>query len=257
MSERLQKVLAALGHGSRREIERWIRAGRVRVDGEIAELGVRVTADSDVALDGKKIRLEKRLFAPQTPRLLIYHKPVGEISSRTDARGRPTVFDRLPPLARERWVSIGRLDINTSGLLLFTNDGQLANRLMHPSAGLDREYQCRIIGAVSRDAIANLTRGVALDGKLCRFLSVCAHRQRSDAANRWYTVIVQEGRYREVRRLWEAVGCRVSRLKRTRYGAIKLPRHLKPGQFLEVEPNRVSQLLASLGKDKRIPGERA
>lgn len=227
--ERLQKVLARAGIASRREAEVWIRDGRVQVDGKPAQTGQLVTTSSRVVVDGKPVRLRPA----RQGKVLAYHKPVGRICSRSDPAGRPTVFDDLPRLRGGRWISVGRLDFNTSGLLLFTTDGELANRLTHPSQGLDREYLCRVQGQVSKEFLKNLREGIDLDGRAARFESVSF--EGGGGANRWYRVVIREGRYREVRRMWAVGGFRVSRLIRVRYGPVQLPRNLKPGGYMNLD----------------------
>ena len=239
MTERLQKHLASLGLGSRREIEGWIRADRVVVDGQIAELGCRVDDLSEIIVDG--VTIGRRGGDLRQSRVLIYHKTEGEICTRDDPAGRPTVYRGLPSLDKGRWISVGRLDFNTTGLLLFTDDGELAHRLMHPKFGLEREYLCRLYGEVTPTKISQLKKGIHLDGKLCSFDKVRLRRGLSK--NQWYEVVVHEGRYREIRRLWAAVNCTVSRLVRIRYGAIELPRDLKPGNVRELDTNDLAKLL--------------
>ena len=219
---RLQKFLADKGYGSRREIEGWISEGKISIDGKVAQLGDRVSEKNRISVEGRVIR--KRI-EPMKARVLVYNKPEGEICSRDDPGKRPTVFKHLPRLRGSRWVIVGRLDINTRGVLLFTNNGDLANQLMHPTYGLEREYLCRVFGKVEESAIAKLQEGITLDGETIRFLQV--KRQRGEGSNTWYNVVVGEGKYREVRRMWEAVGCRVSRLVRVRYGNVVLPRNLR------------------------------
>jgi 23S rRNA pseudouridine2605 synthase len=223
---RLQKLLAAAGLGSRREIEQWIAAGRVSVRGQIAKLGDRASPEDDVRLDGRPIRRA----APSAPRVLLYHKPVGELVTRSDPQDRPTVFSALPP---GRWVAVGRLDLNSSGLLLFTDSGELANRLMHPRYELEREYAARIRGELSPSEKKQLLEGIALDGGQARFDRIETYR-RGAGSNRWYRVVLREGRNREVRRLFEAVGHAVSRLVRLRYGPVALPPDLPPGRWREL-----------------------
>jgi 23S rRNA pseudouridine2605 synthase len=229
---RLQKLLAAAGLGSRREIESWIVAGRLTVAGRKAQLGQRVSRTDAIALDGRPIALAA---SSGSVRVLAYHKPAGEIVSRSDPGERASVFDRLPPLAGAKWTAIGRLDLNTSGLLLFTDSGELANRLMHPRYGLEREYAVRVRGAIDEARRQRLLAGIRLEDGVASFASIeeLGHG-RQEAANRWYRVTLKEGRYREVRRLLEAVDRPVSRLIRTRFGPISLPRDLAPGTWREL-----------------------
>ncbi len=240
--ERLQKLLAATGHGSRRGIEQWIRAGRVRVDGRVATLGERVTGREDIRLDDSPLAIAGRAADDH----LLYHKPVGEITTRSDPQGRPTVFERLPAPRDGRWIVVGRLDVNTSGLLLFTTDGALAHALMHPSAAVEREYLVRVRGRPTASAVRQLRHGVALEDGIARFDSIRATDGRGAGAHAWYRVTLREGRNREVRRLWLAVGHEVSRLIRLRYGPIELPRDLRPGQWRRLDTAQVVALRASL-----------
>jgi len=235
---RLQKYLAALGIGSRRKIETWIAEGRVRVNGRIAILGDHVNMHSHISIDGKPVKLKP---AAKKRRVLLYNKFEGEISTRSDPQRRPTVFRKLPKLKGERWVAVGRLDINTSGLILFTTDGLLANKLMHPRQELEREYLCRVYGKVSTQSIEQLQKGITLDSYSVHFYSI--RRQLGGGSNTWYSVVVREGKYREVRRMWAAVGCKVSRLIRIRYGNIELPKYLKQGQWIELGFQDISALL--------------
>jgi len=225
-AERLQKLLAAAGLGSRREIEGWIAAGRVTVNGQAARLGDRAGPGDAVAVDGKTVQHAK---ATQ-PRVLLYHKPVGELVTRSDPEGRRTVFDSLP---QGRWLAVGRLDLNSSGLLLLTDSGELANRLMHPRYELEREYLARIRGPLQRSEQERLLEGIPLDGVPARFESIRSERE-SKGTNRWYRVVLKEGRNREVRRLFEALGHAVSRLVRVRYGPVELPADLAPGRWREL-----------------------
>lgn len=241
-SERLQKVLASAGLGSRRDMEGFIRAGRITVNGATAHLGMRVEARDRVLLDGRPIRQAP----PALPRVLLYHKPEGEIVSRDDPVGRPSVFGRLPRLAGARWLNIGRLDFNTSGLLLFTTSGDFANRLAHPRFQLDREYAVRTRGALTAEEIAHLKRGVELDDGPARVEELSAGG--GEGTNRWYRVLVREGRNRLVRRLFEAVGHPVSRLIRVRFGPVALPPRLRRGQSRELAPDDVTALLRALGE---------
>lgn len=242
-NEKLQKVLARAGLGSRRELEDWIRAGRVQVNGNTAQLGDRVGARDQVSVDGRPVRLVDA--EAQLRRVLIYHKPEAEICSRRDPEGRPSVFTNLPRLSGARWIAVGRLDFNTSGLLLFTTDGELANALMHPSTGIDREYLCRVLGDVDQDMLQRLREGVLLDDGMARFTDITA--SGGEGANRWYTVCLVEGRNREVRRLWESQGVQVSRLKRVRYGPIFLQSRLKQGRFEDLPPEQILQLYQAAG----------
>ena len=237
--ERIQKLLAAAGLGSRREIETWIAAGRITVRGRVAQLGDRAAPGDEVLLDQKKIRFEAN---EAEPRLLLYHKPVGELVTRSDPQGRPTVFERLPRPGAGRWIAVGRLDFNTSGLLLLTDSGELANRLMHPRAEIEREYEVRIQGGLTDPAMRRLLEGVTLDDGPARFLVLQELKDRKQTgANRWYRVVLTEGRNREVRRMVEAVGARVSRLVRVRFGAFRLPPDLAPGRCIDVDPDRAGE----------------
>ena len=240
--EKVQKVLARAGLGSRREIERWVEAGRVAVNGKAARLGDRVDDHDRLAVDGRTVDL-----APaQEARCILYHKPPGEVCSRSDPEGRRTVFGRLPNLKSGRWISIGRLDFNTSGLLLFTTDGDLANGLMHPSSNIEREYMVRVMGDVQEDMLRRMLEGVMLDDGMARFADI--QDGGGDGINRWYYVVLMEGRNREVRRLWESQGLTVSRLKRVRYGDVFIPSKVKQGQWVEMDRTDVKSLyrIASL-----------
>ncbi|MEZ5529957.1 MAG: pseudouridine synthase [Porticoccaceae bacterium] len=239
MAEKLQKVLAAAGYGSRRELEQWISDGRVQVNGKIAKLGDRVSPNDTVVVDGKKAKLPS---AEQRIRVLLYNKPEGEVCTRSDPEGRATVFDRLPKLSGERWIAVGRLDINTTGLLLFTNNGELANRLMHPSHEIDREYLVRVHGEVADDMIKRLREGVLLEDGVAKFSDVVPGERVG--SNGWYTVALMEGRNREVRRLWESQGVEVNRLKRVRFGPIFMPSYVRRGQWIELDDKALADLLA-------------
>ena len=246
MSEKLQKLLATVGLGSRRELEKWISAGRVSVNGSTAKLGDRAEADDRILVDGRPIKI----VTDDSPRVLMYSKPEGEVSTTTDPEGRPTVFDGLPRLSRGRWIAIGRLDINTSGLLLFTTHGELANRLMHPSYEVKREYMVRIHGEVNEAMIARLTEGVILEDGVAKFQTVKAQHARSNdghiSSNQWFRVILAEGRTREVRRLWESQGVEVNRLKRISYGPSELPSFVRRSEFIELEPKQVISLFRAV-----------
>jgi len=233
MSEKLQKVLARAGHGSRREIESMIAAGRVSVDGKIATLGDRVESSKSlkIRIDGHLVSIAES--ATEVCRVLAYYKPEGELCTRSDPEGRPTVFDRLPRLRGSRWIAVGRLDVNTCGLMLFTTDGELANRLMHPSREVEREYAVRVFGQVDDDKIRQLSKGVQLEDGPAAFKTL--KFGGGEGINQWYNVTLTEGRNREVRRLWEAVGVQVSRLMRVRYGDITLPKGLPRGGWTELD----------------------
>ena len=237
---RIQKLLAAAGLGSRREIEDWIVAGRLNVAGRKAVLGQRVSPGESIQLDGKPIAVP---VATGQAHVLAYHKPVGEIVSRSDPGARKSVFDALPPLHGGKWIAVGRLDMNTSGLLLFTDSGELANRLMHPRYGLERGYAVRVRGALDAARRRRLLAGIRLDDGFAKFAGLAELGPAKDrAANRWYQVTIREGRYREVRRLLDAVGCPVSRLIRTRFGPISLPRDLPAGGWRELSRAEVGLL---------------
>lgn len=230
MSEKLQKVLARAGKGSRREMETVISAGRVSVNGKVAYLGDRVEGNEQIKIDGHSVTIEAP--AEQMCRILMYNKPEGEMCTRKDPEGRPTVFDRLPPLEGGRWVAVGRLDINTSGMLLFTTDGELANRLMHPSHKVEREYAVRVFGDVNEAMRQTLLHGVKLEDGPAKFQKITY--RGGEGRNHWYHVVLSEGRNREVRRLWESQDVQVSRLIRVRYGDIELQRQLPLGGWTEL-----------------------
>jgi 23S rRNA pseudouridine2605 synthase len=227
MSEKLQKILAAHGLGPRREMEQWISAGRITVNGKIAQLGDRVDEMAQLAVDGGTL-LSSRVRTSK-PVLLLYHKPVGEICTAADPEGRPTVFDRLPKPPSGRWVMVGRLDYNTSGLLLFTNDGELAHKLMHPSSAHQRVYAVRLLGNLSKELSRKLCQGVVLSDGLAHFASIEPMKQ--EGMHQWYRVSISMGRNRIVRRLFESQGFQVNRLVRLSFGTIKLPKDLAPGEF--------------------------
>jgi 23S rRNA pseudouridine2605 synthase len=242
-TERLQKVLAGAGVGSRREIEQWIRAGRITVDGKVAGLGQKVTGREKILVDQRAVPALRR--TRPSPRVLVYHKPPGELCTRSDPQGRPTIFDRLPPLQGGRWINVGRLDISTSGLLLLTTDGELANALMHPSRELEREYAVRVQGTVTEATLTRIRDGVLLQDGKARFDSV--EPAGGAGSNRWFRVVVREGRNRLVRRVWEAVECRVSRLIRVRYGPVQLPRSLRQGSHRMLKDKELAALYAAAG----------
>ena len=234
--EKLQKVLARAGLGSRREMERWIEQGRLVVNGKVAKLGDRVDDRARIAVDGRPL---DRAPAQET-RCILYHKPTGEVCTRSDPQGRPTVFQRLPNLKSGRWISIGRLDFNTSGVLLFTTDGELANALMHPSSNIEREYMVRVMGNVQPEMLQHMTEGVMLEDGVARFTDI--QDGGGDGINHWFYVVLMEGRNREVRRLWESQGLTVSRLKRVRYGEVFIPSKVKQGQWVELPPKEIKSL---------------
>ena len=250
MSERLQKFLARIGQGSRRQIEDWIRQGRITINGVPAQLGVQVNGAERIDIDGQ--RLQVRAFG-QKRRVLAYYKPVGEVTSRSDPEGRPTIFERLPILRDSRWIAVGRLDLNTQGLLLLTNDGELANRLMHPSSQVEREYAVRILGQVAPATIQQLQEGVPLEDGVAHFDQI--REAGGEGANHWYHVILREGRHREVRRLWESQGVAVSRLVRVRYGPIALRRGLHPGHWDELDEAKIDELQKAVGNTPNLQPE--
>jgi len=242
MNERIQKLLAIAGVASRREAERWIADGRVTVNGVIATLGDRAGRHDEVRVDGRSIDVSD---AGKSCRVIAYNKPIGEVCTRNDPEGRATVFDHLPKTKNERWINVGRLDINTSGLLLFTTDGEMANKLMHPSSEIDREYAVRVRGDVDEEMIKRLKEGVMLEDGIARFTDVRFFD--GDGQNKWYHVVVMEGRNREVRRLWESQGVAVSRLKRVRYGCIFLPGNVPVGTWVEMGQKDVNELYDLVG----------
>ena len=235
MKHRIHKVLAEHGHGSRRGIEQLIKQNKVEVNGKIAKIGQLVSEKDSFKIEGKSIFLNPK--DQKDTRILIYNKRVGEVSSRRDPENRPTIFDNLPRLNSGRWVSVGRLDINTSGLILFTNNGELANKLMHPSSLIEREYVARIHGLVTRKIVQKLVDGVKLEDGLARFTDV--QEGKKGKTNQWFAMVIMEGRTREVRRLWESQNLQVSRLKRVRYGDIFLPANLKQGSYKELSKGEV------------------
>lgn len=248
MSERLQKLLASQGLGSRREIERWIDAGRLSVNKEVASLGTKATLQDIIELDGKRLRFSK---IKQETRVILYNKPEGEVCTRKDPEGRRTVFDKLPVKKQERWITVGRLDLNTSGLLLFTNDGELANNLMHPSSEIDREYIVRVKGGINDAMLQRLRDGVMLEDGIARFTDIQPGRDAT-GSNQWFYVVLMEGKNREVRRLWESQGVQVSRLKRVRYGNVFMPSDLTVGKYKELDESDVQNLVALVESKKVI-----
>ena len=251
---RLQKLLAAAGLGSRRSVEQWIRDGRVTIAGRVAQLGDRAAPGDEVCLDGRKLDLNPEQLSSRE--LLLYHKPVGEVTTRSDPQGRPTVFERLPQPGNGRWITVGRLDVNTSGLLLFTTDGELAHRLMHPSSEIEREYLVRVRGRPQPGIVRQLLEGVQLDDGPARFDRVsqeASDGEQSEGINTTFRVVLHEGRNREVRRLWHAVGLEVSRLLRVRYGPIELPRDLRPGTARLADPRMTEELAAVASRTQAVP----
>ncbi len=228
--ERIQKILAQLGLGSRRQIETWIAEGRIKVNGRVAKLGDRLCDTDDLILNGRPVDILMRWAQPT--RVLVYYKPVGEVVTRRDPEARPVVFTQIPKLKTGRWIAVGRLDINTQGLLLMTNNGELANNLMHPSRRIEREYAVRVLGRVSDEVLERLRKGVVLEDGMARFDDI--QSAGGEGANHWYKVVLTEGRNRIVRRLWESQGITVSRLIRVRYGQVMLPVKLKPRTFYEL-----------------------
>ena len=235
MKQRIHKILADHGHGSRRGIEQLIKKNKVEVNGKIAKIGQLVSEKDSFKIEGKNIVLSRK--GNKDIRILMYNKKVGEVSTRHDPENRPTVFDNLPRLNSERWVSVGRLDVNTSGLMLFTNKGELANKLMHPSSVIEREYVARIHGLVTEKILQKLINGVKLEDGLARFTDV--QEGKKGKTNQWFAMVIMEGRTREVRRLWESQNLQVSRLKRVRYGDLFLPANLKQGSYKELSKSEV------------------
>lgn len=247
MSEKIQKVLARVGLGSRRAMEEWIDAGRVSVNGKLATLGDRIEEGDELRVDGRVVAFSTE--EESVRRVILYYKPEGEVCTRTDPSGRPTVFDALPKLQDQRWVAIGRLDINSQGLLLFTTDGDLANRMMHPSSNIEREYAVRVHGQVGEANLDALRNGVMLVDGEAKFDEIVD--RGGEGTNHWYHVVLREGRKREVRRMWETQGVQVSRLIRVRYGEIHLPRSLKAGRWIELDKDSIDRLAESCGASLR------
>jgi 23S rRNA pseudouridine2605 synthase len=250
VGERVQKVLARGGVGSRREVEGWISEGKLKLNGVVVKLGDRLNTGDVLLLNDRIINWQK--FAVQPTRVLLYHKPTGEVVTRRDPEGRPVVFTQLPKLTTARWIAVGRLDINTSGLLLVTNNGELANRLMHPSTRVEREYAVRVLGDVSDKVLENLKTGVELEDGIAKFDDVKFYA--GEGANKWYYVTVSEGRNRLVRRMWDAQNVVVSRLIRVRYGPIVLPERLKTHSFYEITDKELDLLFEFAGLERTETG---
>ncbi len=253
MSEdRIQKVLANAGVGSRRQVEAWIQEGRISVNGVKAVPGIKIAGKENITLDNRKLILKKNLVQSLTQRtqVLVYHKPEGEICSQKDPEGRTSVFSKLPKLKKGRWVQVGRLDLNTSGLLLFTNDGDLANKLMHPKYQIEREYAVRVCGEVKPEHIQQLKDGIKLEDGEAKFQTVSF--KGGDGANRWYHVVLTEGRNRVVRRLWESLGFKVSRLMRVRFGKLLLSRSLRQGQHRFLTEQEIQKYLLLVSDAKNV-----
>jgi len=245
---KLQKVLAQAGVGSRRDIEQMIEDGRIEVNDQVAHIGQRVSHGDRIKVAGRPIKVR---IAPPPARILAYHKPVGEVVTHDDPQGRPTVFRRLPRLHNGKWMSVGRLDLNTEGLLLFTNSGELANQLMHPRFGVEREYAVRVLGTLDDASRQRLLDGVEIEGQSASFISIS--NGLGEGVNQWYRVVITEGRNREVRKLFDAVGLTVNRLIRVRYGAIVLPRGLKRGVWVELNESDVRAVRSLAGMDRDRP----
>jgi len=249
--ERIQKALARQGLGSRRQVETWVSEGKIQLNGEVAKLGDHVKPGDTVMYSGRKIIIKST--DSKLPRVIAYHKPEGQVCSRSDPEGRPTIFENLPGLKHSRWVAIGRLDLNTSGLILLTDEGELANRLMHPSSQIQREYAVRTLGTASDEILRKLTHGVQLEDGLARFEDIVD--SGGHGTNHWYHVVLMEGRNREVRRMWEAVGLRVSRLMRVRFGPFILNKSQRPGKTKELTAKQVIELASMVDLHYEIPEE--
>lgn len=243
-SEKLQKILARAGFGSRRSVEPMIAEGQVKVNGRVASLGDRATPDDRIMVKDRLIK-ESRL-EKQATKVILYNKPEGRICTRNDEKGRETIFDQLPRIFNGRWISIGRLDLNTSGLMILTNNGELANRMMHPSYEMEREYTVRVFGDVTEATIKLMLKGVQLEDGLARFTNIHKMQRDEEGQNNWYRVTLKQGKYREVRRIWESQGHPVSRLHRVRYGIFTIPKSLRKGKTEELTWKQVNQLLKSV-----------
>ena len=242
MADRIQKVLANAGYGSRREIEKLINNGKIKVNGKLATIGQCIEEKDQVAINSRPIRLHQQ--RKKKPKVLAYYKQAGEVCTRRDEKGRETVFKNLPRLRNSRWISIGRLDLNTTGLLLFTTDGELANKLMHPSSEIEREYAVRVFGRVTKENINTLLDGVELEDGFAKFTDIVDSGGKG--TNHWYHVVVMEGRNKEVCRLWESQGVQVTRLIRTRFGSYILPRKKRVGLFWRLDEKEIKSLENSI-----------
>ncbi len=249
--ERLQKVMARAGLGSRRQIERWMQEGKIKVNRKPATLGIRVTASDEIRLNGDQVHPFPKEGGRNKSRVILYHKPARQMTTRSDPEGRDTVFNHLPKIRGARWISVGRLDYNTSGLLLFTTDGDLANRLMHPSAEVEREYAVRTMGEATDEQLDQLLKGVELDDGMAHFSDIVD--SGGQGINHWYHVVLREGRNREVRRMWEAVGLTVSRLMRVRYGPVILSKSVRVGKSRELAPEEIRELQLVAGIEVAKP----
>lgn len=245
MSERIQKLLSRAGYGSRRQVDRWLQEGLITLNGEPATPGDQAELTDELTLRGEVLSLQS--VKQFKSRVIIYHKPIGEVVTRSDPQGRPTVFDHIPVMKTSRWVAVGRLDINTVGLLIFTNDGELAHRLMHPSSEVEREYAVRVMGKASKESLQAMKEGVKIDGYIAKFDDIQPGSSSEGAANHWYHVTLREGKKREVRRLWGAMGHKVSRLIRVRYGPLRLERELQPGKWRELSLHEMQAIYAEAG----------
>ncbi|NPA72834.1 MAG: pseudouridine synthase [Gammaproteobacteria bacterium] len=243
-SEKLQKILARAGFGSRRSVEPMIAEGKVKVNGRVAKLGERATPEDVIMVNDRTIK-ESRL-EKQPTKVILYNKPEGRICTRNDEKGRATIFEELPRIFNGRWISIGRLDLNTSGLMILTNNGELANRMMHPSYEMEREYTVRVFGAVSEETIKLMLKGVQLEDGLARFTRIQKMQSADEGQNNWFRVTLKQGKYREVRRIWESQGHPVSRLHRVRYGIFTIPKNLRKSKTEELGWKQINQLLKSV-----------
>jgi len=244
-TERIQKALSRQGLGSRRQIETWISEGKISLNGNPAKIGDHVKAGDKIMFSGRRIIIKEDSHS--LPRVIVYNKPEGEVCTQSDPEGRPTIFQSLPKLKQGRWIMVGRLDINTSGLILLTDNGELANRLMHPSQQIEREYAVRIMGVASDEMLYKVTHGVELEDGPARFEDVVDSDPQAATSNHWYHVVIMEGRNREVRRIWESVGLKVSRLKRVRYGPVMLSKNHRQGQSKKLSEKKTVELCEMAG----------